>query len=251
MKLHQLYRIIVIVLFYFLSIQSSYSQLETVYKGKVQCDNFPIDKVELINLNTEKSAFSNNAGEFSIVAKPKDIIVFASKLYEVKRIVVDQNTIDNNNLIISLIPKPEQLEEVVITKIPSIKWEKDTKWEQEKLDQLALEKVARTPKILGINNGTIENGMDFMRIGRMIFGLFAKEKEKIKISPPKIEFIALAKTSCNQKFYKETLKLKPEEIELFLQFCDTDPKSKMVAKNYNTLEMMDLLFAKNLEFKKL
>ena len=251
MKLHQLYRIIVIVLFYFLSIQSSYSQLETVYKGKVQCDNFPIDKVELINLNTEKSAFSNNAGEFSIVAKPKDIIVLASKLYEVKRIVVDQNTIDNNNLIISLIPKPEQLEEVVITKIPSIKWEKDTKWEQEKLDQLALEKVARTPKILGINNGTIENGMDFMRIGRMIFGLFAKEKEKIKISPPKIEFIALAKTSCNQKFYKETLNLKPEEIELFLQFCDADPKSKMVAKNYNTLEMMDFLFAKNLEFKKL
>jgi hypothetical protein len=247
----KLSKIKIVVFLLSISIQISFSQTETVYKGKVLCDNFPIEKVELINLNTEKSAFSNNTGEFSIAAKPKDIIVFASKLYEVKRIVVDQNTIDNNNLIISLFLKPEQLEEVVITKTPSIKWEKDTKWEQEKLDQLALEKVARTPKVLGINNGTIENGMDFMRIGRMIFGLFAKEKEKIKISPPKIEFIALAKTSCNQKFYIETLKLKPQEIELFQQFCDADPKSKMVAKNYNTLEMMDFLFAKNLEFKKL
>jgi hypothetical protein len=92
--------------------------------------------------------------------------------------------------------------------------------------------------------------MDFKRIGGMIFALFAKEKEKIKISPPKIEFITLAKTSCNQKFYIETLKLKPEEIELFLQFCNADPKSKIVTQNNNSLAMMDFLFAKNLEFKK-
>ena len=240
-----------VIFFLFLIVHISFSQSETVYKGKILCNNFPIENIEIINLNSEKSAFSNSAGEFSIVAKSEDVVVFASKLYEYKRISVQSEYLNNHIQIISLILKPEQLEEVVITEIPSIKWEKDTKWEQEKLDQLALEKVARTPKILGINNGTIENGMDFKRIGGMIFGLFAKEKEKIKISPPKIEFMALAKTSCNQKFYIETLKLKPEEIELFLQFCDSDPKSKIVAQNNNSLEMMDFLFAKNLEFKKL
>lgn len=240
-----------VVFFLFIIVQISFSQSETVYKGKILCNNFPIENIEIINLNSEKSAFSNSAGEFSIVAKSEDVVVFASKLYDYKRISVLPEYLNNCIQIISLILKPEQLEEVVITKIPSIKWEKDTKWEQEKLDQLALEKVARTPKILGINNGTIENGMDFKRIGGMIFGLFAKEKEKIKISPPKIEFIALAKTSCNQKFYIETLKLKPEEIELFLQFCNADSKSKMVAQNNNTLVMMDFLYAKNLEFKKL
>ncbi len=248
MKLSQ----IKFVIFYqCLIVQMSFSQSETVYKGKILCNKFPIENIEIINLNSEKSAFSNSAGEFSIAANPGDVVVFASKLYEYIRISVQSEYLNNFIQIISLILKPEQLEEVVITKIPSIKWEKDTKWEQEKLDQLALEKVARTPKILGINNGTIENGMDFKRIGGMIFGLFAKEKEKIKISPPKIEFITLAKTSCNQKFYIETLKLKPEEIELFLQFCNADSKSKMVAQNNNTLVMMDFLFAKNLEFKKL
>jgi hypothetical protein len=240
-----------VIFFQFFIVQISFSQTETVYKGKILCNNYPIENIEIINLNSENSAFSNSAGEFLIVAKSEDIVVFASKLYEYKRISVQPEYFNNHIQIISLILKPEQLEEVVITEIPSIKWEKDTKWEQEKLDQLALEKVARTPKILGINNGTIENGMDFKRIGGMIFGLFAKEKEKIKISPPKIEFIALAKTSCNQKFYIETLKLKPEEIELFLQFCNADPKSKIVAQNNNSLEMMDFLFAKNLEFKKL
>ena len=240
-----------VLFFLFLIVQISFSQSETVYKGKILCNNFPIENIEIINLNSEKSVFSNNAGEFSIVAKSEDVVVFASKLYEYKRISVQPEYLNNHIQIISLILKPEQLEEVVITEIPSIKWEKDTKWEQEKLDQLALEKVARTPKILGINNGTIENGMDFKRIGGMIFGLFAKEKEKIKISPPKIEFITFAKTRCNQKFYIEPLNLKPEEIELFLQFCDADPKSKIVAQTNNSLAMMDFLFAKNLEFKKL
>ena len=197
-----------VIFFLFLIVHISFSQSETVYKGKILCNNFPIENIEIINLNSEKSAFSNSAGEFSIVAKSEDVVVFASKLYEYKRISVQPEYLNNHIQIISLILKPEQLEEVVITEIPSIKWEKDTKWEQEKLDQLALEKVARTPKILGIKNGTIENGMDFKRIGGMIFGLFAKEKEKIKISPPKIEFKALAKTICNHKFYIETFKIK-------------------------------------------
>ena len=113
----KLSKIKIVVLLLIISIQISFSQTETVYKGKVLCDNFPIEKVELINLNTEKSAFSNNTGEFSIVAKPKDIIVFASKLYEVKRISVQPENLNNPLQIMSLIKKPEELNEVIVKKI--------------------------------------------------------------------------------------------------------------------------------------
>jgi peptidase E len=90
-----------------------------------------------------------------------------------------------------------------------------------------------------------------MRIGDMIFGLFTKEKEEVKKTVPKIEFIALAKNTCDQKFYLETLKLKLEQIELFLQFCEADPKSKALIENHNVLSMMDFLSAKNIEFQRL
>jgi hypothetical protein len=46
------------------------------------------------------------------------------------------------------------------------------------------------------------------------------------------------------------LKLKANEIELFLQFCEADPKSKTIAANYNTLSY-DGFCSKNTEFKKL
>ena len=231
--------------------QSGFSQTDKLISGKVFHEQFPIGKVEVANFNSKKTTITNAFGEFSILVKAGDALLFISKNHDIIRIVVDQNTIDNNNLIISLILKPEQLEEVVITKIPSLKWEKDTKWEQGKLDQLALEKVARTPKILGINNGTIENGMDFMRIGGMIFDLFKKDKSEIKKQIPEIQFNELVKSSINQEYYIKNLKLKPEEIALFIQFCDADPKSKTVAANNNSLVIMDFLLEKNLEFKKL
>jgi hypothetical protein len=65
--------------------------------------------------------------------------------------------------------------------MPSIKISKmKEKWEQDKLDEYTLEKNARATKVDGVYTGTIENGMDLMRIGGMILGLFKKEKTKSK-----------------------------------------------------------------------
>ncbi len=134
----------------FFVLQSGFSQTEKLINGKVLYEKFPVEKVEVANFSSKKTTITNAAGEFSILVKPGDALIFVSKNHDIKKIVVDQNTIDKNNLIISLILKPEQLEEVVITKMPSIKLEKDKKWEQGKLDQLALEKSARSLKTGGL-----------------------------------------------------------------------------------------------------
>ena len=235
----------------FIVFQSGFSQTERLINGTVFYEKFPVGKVEVSNFSSKKTTSTNASGEFYILVKAGDELFFVSKNHDIKKILVDQNTINKNNLIISLTLKPEELKEVVITKMPSIQLSTDKEYEQGKLNQLAVEKAARTPKILGVNNGTIENGMDFMRIGSMILGLFAKEKEKVKKTVPEIEFTALAKSSCDQKFYLESLKLNPDEIDLFLQFCDADPRSKTLLENSNILSMMDFLSTKNIEFKKL
>ncbi|MDH4403097.1 MAG: hypothetical protein QE264_02490 [Flavobacterium sp.] len=243
----KLSKIKIVVLLLIISIQISFSQTETVYKGKVLCDNFPIEKVELINLNTEKSAFSNNTGEFSIVAKPKDIIVFASKLYEVKRISVQPENLNNPLQIMSLIKKPVELNEVIVKKI---NW-KPIGSDKTASNQIALDKMQSQIKNPFIYDGSITNGMDFNKIGRLLIDLFKKDKTEVKKEIPEIKFYELAKNKNYQEYYSKSLNLKPQEIELFIQFCDADPKSKIVAQNNNSLVMMDFLFAKNLEFKKL
>jgi DNA-binding protein YbaB len=229
---------------------SQFSFSQTI-KGKVVFNNYAIPKVEVINASTKALAVSDANGEFLISAKTNDILVFVSKEHQLKKITINPKLFNKDELIVELILKAEELNEVVITNMPSIKLSMDDKWEQKKIDQYAIEKNAITPKVIGVNIGTIENGMNLMRIGGMVLGLFKKEKEAVKKALPEIEFSILAKNSYDQKFYLETLKLQTDEIELFLQFCEADPKSKIVAANNNTLSTMDFLFAKNMEFKKL
>jgi hypothetical protein len=57
-----------------------------------------------------------------------------------------------------------------------------------------------------------------------------KRKRRSQKTVPEIDFSTVAKNSCNQKFYLETLKLKANEIELFLQFCEADPNQNNCSK---------------------
>jgi hypothetical protein len=238
-----------LLLFLLLSI-SQYSFSQTI-KGKVIFNNYVVPNVEVINTNSKILTVTNSNGVFSIAVKANDILVFVSKEHQLKKITITPETINTKEVVIELILKAEELNEVVITKMPSIKWKTDTKWEQDKLDQYAVEKASNATPVTGVYMGGIENGMDFKRIGGMIVDLFRKEKEPAMESVPQIEFKALAENTFDQKFYIEKLKLNPEQIPLFLEFCDADSQSKIIAQSKNDLALMDFLFAKNTEFKKL
>ena len=140
----------------------------------------PVPKVDVANYNSKQVITTNTLGTFSVQVKVGDELVFISKNYEIKRLMVDQKTMNLNNLIISLQLKPEQLKEVVITNIPSIKLSADTKWEEGKIEEMTLIKNANSLKNSAVYDGRIENGVDLIKIGSKIMALFKKEKEPIK-----------------------------------------------------------------------
>ena len=149
--------------------------------------------------------------------------------------------------------KPEALTEVTIYNQPSVKLSADKKWEQQKLNQYKLEKVPIPASVntADFSKNPIPYGPDLIRIGGMIAGLFSKEKEKPKEKLPEIQFKTLAQSLVKQQYYLDNLKLKEDEIDIFLQFCEADPKSYQVIKDNNILSMMDFLNQKNVKFKKL
>ncbi|SHG48300.1 hypothetical protein SAMN05443549_104197 [Flavobacterium fluvii] len=226
--------------------QFGFSQTEKPVKGKVLCNDLPIQGIEVLNLVTEKTTITNEKGEFTILGKAEDMLVFVSEKYDYKRLLLEKEDINKPDLVIKLTRKPEQLEEVVITKVDlgHVGY-----FSQEVADEIKLEKGKYRNR--EIYDGTIENGVDFIRIGKMILGLIVKKKENNKEIVPKIEFKELATATCTQDYFNKTLQLKPEEIALFLEFCDADTKSKIILEEKNPLSLMDFLFVKNVEFKKL
>lgn len=233
----------------FLFITSPFIFSQTI-KGKIVCNSHVIPKVDVVNTNSKKLSISDANGYFSIDSKINDTLVFIAKNYELKKIIISPITINDKNLIIELTLKAEELKEVVITKI-----ENKTTWlTKEAIEQIKLNssRPKQGLKIEGYKESPTLMGVDFIRIGKQIHKLFKKEKEPVPKEKTTVPFKDLIKKSCDQNYFFETLKLKPEEIEAFLTFCDFDPESKkMLSKNSNNLELMDFLYKKSVEFKKI
>ncbi|MEZ0181098.1 MULTISPECIES: carboxypeptidase-like regulatory domain-containing protein [Flavobacterium] len=234
----------------FLTYQISISQTEKLLQGKVISNNSPLNKVEVINKTAQTSTRTNERGEFSILVKAKDSLLFFSKDYLFARLKITAKEIETNNLIIDMIPKAEELNEVVILdkRTTSIKLSK------EEILQIKLNSHKPKPglKIEGYHDfGPNPYAPDFVYLGKQIYYLLKKEDEKPKPKIKKIEFVQLIRNTINPDFFDKDLKLKPEEKELFLQFCDADSQSKIISENPNILSITDFLNAKNEEFKKL
>jgi hypothetical protein len=232
----------------FFTYQLSISQTEKVLHGKVVSQNNVLKGVEVINKTAKTSTTTNVLGEFSITVNVKDSLIFFSKDYFISRLKITSQNIETNNLVVNMILKPEELEEVKITRIKI----QPITTSQQNIDDIKLTKeVASLDKYTGVYNGTITNGIDFMRMGTGLLNLLKKDKEEPKKKTPEIDFKTLVATSLPDTFFTKDLKLNTEEKELFLQFCDADPKSKTLLEHPNILATMDFLYIKIGEFKKL
>ncbi|QLC66477.1 hypothetical protein LPB248_09315 [Flavobacterium sp. LPB0248] len=218
--------------------QLSVSQTEKVLNGKVLAQNIPLNKVEVINKTAKTSTRTNELGEFSILVRPQDSLLFYSKDYFFKRFKISQENIDQNNMVVNMILKPEELDEILIT---NIKFPKVGPADENSTV------VPVGPISTGVYNGTIPNGMDLIAI----FNLFRGKRKKEQFKFKELDFKKLAEATVPLDFFTNDLKIKPEEKELFLQFCDADPQAKVLVQQKNLLYTMDFLHTKNKEFQKL
>jgi hypothetical protein len=227
--------------------QLSISQTEKLLHGKVLSNNNPLNKVEVINKTAKTSTRTNDLGGFSILVQPNDSLLFFSKDYFFTRLKVTPQVIQQDNLTVNMTIKAEELNEVVVT---AIKFDK-VSTSQKNIDTIKLTKDSQSlQKYTGVYDGTITNGADFIRMGTGLINLFKKDKEELKKKTEETNFKKLITASIPRNFFTKDLKLKPEEVDLFIEFCDADPRSAKLIENNNILTTMDFLYAKNEMFKK-
>jgi hypothetical protein len=65
------------------------------------------------------------------------------------------------------------------------------------------------------------------------------------------DFSDTVSKGLDRYFFTNTLKLKTEEISLFLDYCESDPKSKNLLKEEDEFLLIDFLITKNEEFKRI
>lgn len=229
----------------FLTYQVSISQTEKLLHGKVIYQELVLKNVEVINKTAKTSTRTNELGEFSISVKEQDSLLFYSKDYLFTRLKVTLKDLEKNNLVVEMTPKAEELDNVVVSRSVFNKTEiKNIANNKEEINKIIIrKKFDEVTSKVTVYDGKIKNGLDFS------YPIFDKPKKKIE--PRDDRFKKLVNASCPPDFFIKNLKLKPEEKEIFINFCNTDPKSKILLEHPNVLSLMDFLYTKNEEFKAL
>ena len=214
-----------------------------MFRGKIICDDLALAKVEVVNETKKTIVLSDLDGRFSILVSENDVLFFISTKCELTKILASKIILSDADFTIGLKTRSIDLEEV------EIKSEKKNllKVSYADIATIKLQKEAARPQN-GIYTGQITNGMDFIGIGQLIGKLF-KKKNKVKETVP-VDFKKAIKSNFDTLFFLKTLNLKHEKINLFLDFCEADPKSKEIANSDNVLSVIDFLMAKRLVFDK-
>ena len=89
---------------------------EKILHGKIVADSASVVGIDVVNLGNEKVTVTNNKGEFSVLAKADDILVFSSMTLEMKRMLVDEDDLKSETITIYMIPKINELNEVIVKK---------------------------------------------------------------------------------------------------------------------------------------
>lgn len=91
-----------------------FSQKEKIIEGKIIVDNAKKSGVRIINLVNQKEAISDAEGNFSILAKPDDLLVFSAEFLDYMRKIVEEEDYNKGILKVEMTAKIEQLDEVEI-----------------------------------------------------------------------------------------------------------------------------------------
>ena len=106
----------VVLLFFTTVCTWSQTSNEKILHGKIVADSASVVGIDVVNLGNEKVTVTNNKGEFSILAKADDILVFSSMTLEMKRMLVDEDDLKSEMITIYMTPKINELNEVIVKK---------------------------------------------------------------------------------------------------------------------------------------
>ncbi|MEK9756442.1 MAG: carboxypeptidase-like regulatory domain-containing protein [Bacteroidota bacterium] len=228
-----MYRLTLFLIFIF---QLSFSQDRVLIQGKVIYRNIDVPAANVVNNTAQTTTITNDNGEFQILAKVDDEIIFSSVQYIIRTVRVNEEIIRNKRLVVQINQRVRELDEVVVTPDDTDKF-LDLKEEQFKGFDYLADKSTRIQNIL-TDDRQVVNGLNFVNIFRLLSTLIdsKSEEEKINISPSEVLPFIL-----EENFFKDVLNLETFHLEDFLSKLDRDENLKTLILEKNQFLIIDYL----------
>ncbi|OAB28245.1 hypothetical protein FBFR_09090 [Flavobacterium fryxellicola] len=209
-------------------VQVAFGQIGAVkeIQGKISADSASVDRINIVNLTTEKTTISDANGFFKIPVKAGDILVFTAVNLESVRRKISQQDVEQAVFTLQMVSKSIILKEVVIN---------ESAISAESLAIIPYGQKKYTAAERKLYTATSGGGIDGLL--NAISGRKAMLKKEI-IVEKKEQLLARIDVLFEDNYYTETLKIPADYIKGFQYYCidDSDFANALRAKN-KTLTM--------------
>lgn len=190
-------------------------------RGKITADSTAVDRINIVNVSTEKATVSDANGFFTIPVKEGDILVFTAVNLESLRKKINKQDLLELIFSVNMMPKSIVLKEVVIS---------ENAVSAESLGIIPYGQKKYTPAERKLFTATSGGGIDGLL--NTISGRKAMLKKEIIIEK-KEQLLARIDVMFEDKYYVETLKIPSDYIKGFQYYCVDDVAfaSALRAKN--------------------
>lgn len=223
-----------------------------VIHGKIESASGNVEGVIVVNLVNEKSTVSDSKGEFYILAKAEDLLVFSSSNLEIHRKLIEEEDLKLEFLTIKMFDKINQLDEVIVNKHPEINAvsmgivSKKVKNLTQMERQLYTAGDFKPIHLLGLLGGSLQ----IDPILNAINGRTKSIKKMIEIEKKssllnQIEFL------FDEEYYTKKLNIPKEYIKGFQFYCVEDEKNRSVLKSKNKTNIEFLMAKLALEYNEI
>jgi hypothetical protein len=220
-----------LMLFLFLFCQITFGQTvgEKLLHGKIVVESGNVGGVTIINLVNEKTAISDGNGDFFILAKAEDLLVFTSVNLEYYRRIIEEDDLKPEVLNIKMTAKITELEEVIVNKHPEINAVSLG------ISAKGIKQYTPAERRLFTANSTPVDALLNLMSGRTAMLKKGIEVEKKEYLLAKIDIL------FEDDYYINTLKIPTDYVKGFQYYCVEDEKFATSLRSKNKTMTMFLI----------
>ncbi|WP_165355295.1 peptidase associated/transthyretin-like domain-containing protein [Flavobacterium petrolei] len=204
-------------------------------RGKITSDSVAVDRINVVNVSTEKATVSDANGFFTIPGKEGDILFFTAVNLEALRRKITKQDLVEEVITVQMIPKSIILKEVIVN---------ESSITAESLGIIPYGQKKYTPSERKLYTATSGGGIDGLL--NTISGRKAMLKKEI-IVEKKEQLLARIDVLFEDKYYTETLRIPSDYIKGFQYYCVDDGvfANALRAKNKTLIMYLIVQLAEN------
>lgn len=198
-------------------------------RGKITSDSVAVDRINIVNVSTDKATVSDVNGFFTIPVKEGDVLVFTAVNLEGTRRKINKQDVLQEVITVLMIPKSIILKEVVVN---------ESVISAESLGIIPYGQKKYTPAERKLYTATSGGGIDGLL--NTISGRKAMLKKEIVIEK-KEQLLARIDVLFEDKYYTETLRIPSDYIKGFQYYCVDDADFANALRDKNKTLVMYLI----------